>query len=96
MPSTSHNAARSSSLVSMPGLIVVIPIGCPVGSWIEDCIKGVLSGGSVAPTPFVLPVALWSLMSALFMATAAYVFVLVMVSVILAKMVREYKKLDLC
>jgi len=96
MPSTLHNAAWSSSLVNMPGLIAAIPIGCPVGSWIEDCIEGILSGGSVAPTPFVLPVALWSLISTLFMATAVYVFVLVMVLVILAKMVQEYKKLDLC
>ena len=85
MPSTSYIAVRSSSLVSMPGLIAAIPIGCPVGSWIEDCIEGVLSGGSVAPTPFVLPVAFWSLMSALFIAAAAYVFVLVIVLVILAK-----------
>ena len=65
MPSASYSATRSSSLVSMPGLIAAIPIICPVGSWIEDSIKGVLSGGSVAPTPFDLPVALWSLISAL-------------------------------
>jgi len=58
MPSALHNAAQSLSLVSIPGLIAAIPIVCPVGSWIEDCIKGILSGGSVAPTPFVLPVAL--------------------------------------
>ena len=78
MLSASHNAAWSSSLMSMPGLIAAIPIVCPVGSWIEDCIKGILSGGSVAPTPFDLPVALWSLISALFMAaTAAYVFALI-------------------
>jgi len=92
MPSASHNAAWSSSLVSMPGLIAAIPIGCPVGFWIEDCIEGVLSGGSVAPTPFVLPVALWSLMSVLFMAAAAYVSVLVMVLVILAKTVWGFSK----
>jgi len=42
--------------------------------------------------PFVLPVALWSLMSVLFMAAAAYVSVLVMVLVILAKTVWGFSK----
>jgi len=94
MLSALHNTAWSSSLVSMPSLIAAIPIGCPVGSWIEDCIEGILSGGSMAPTPFGLPVALWSLISVLFMAAAAaYVFVLIIVLMVLAKRCGGFKSL---